>query len=88
MSLGLTIQHAVERIAMERGQSAQLGDGGLIQGQRRDEVLLALHRNKLRGRLRQRQLAEGVFEGDFPEGNGAQENLVLGVADGRRDRRR
>src|ERR1019366_10734440 len=31
-------------------------------------------------RLRQRQFAEVVFEGDFPERNGTQENLVLRVA--------
>jgi hypothetical protein len=78
--LCLTDQHPVEGIAMQRGQSAQLRNGGFIQGQRRDEMFFALLRNKLRGRLRQGQFAKAVFDGDFPERNGTQEDLVVRVA--------
>jgi hypothetical protein len=77
--LRLTDQHPVERIAMQCGQSTQLRHGGFIQGQRRDEMLFALQRDKLRGRLRQGKFAQAVFEGDFPERNRAQENLVVWV---------
>ena len=66
-SLRLTNQHSVKRITVQRRQSAQLRNGGFIQNQRRNEVFLALHRDKLRGRLWQRQFAETVFEGDFPK---------------------
>ena len=64
---------------MQRGQSAQLRDGGFIQGKRRDEMIFALRRDELRGRLRQGQFAETVFNGDFPERNRAQENLIVRV---------
>ena len=80
MRLRLTDQHPVERIAMQRGQSAQLRDGGFIQGERRDEMFFALLRDELCGRLRQGKFAETVFDGDFPERNGAQENLIVRVA--------
>src|ERR1039457_3312983 len=43
-------------------------------------MLFALQRDKLCGRLRYRQFAEAVFEGDFSERNGTQEYLVLRVA--------
>ena len=65
--LCLADQHPVEGITMQRGQSAQLRNGGFIQGQRRDEMFFALLRNELRGRLRQGQFAEVVFDGYFPE---------------------
>lgn len=80
MRLRLTDQHPVERIAMQRGQSAQLRDGGFIQGERRDEMFFALLRDELCGRLRQGKFAETVFDGDFLERNGAQENLIVRVA--------
>jgi hypothetical protein len=73
--LCLADQHPVEGIAMQRGQSAQLRDGGLIQGQRRDAMLFPLRWDELRGRLRQGQFAEAVFDGDFPERNRAQERV-------------
>ena len=81
--LCLADQHPVERIAMQRGQSAQLRNGGFIQSQRHDKVFFALLRDELRGRLRQGQFAEAVFDGDLPERNGAQEDLIIRVAYGR-----
>ena len=63
---------------MQRRQSAQLRDGGFIQGERRDEMQLALLRDELRGRLWQRQFAEAVLDGNFPKRNGAQKNRLAG----------
>ncbi len=56
---------------MQPRQPAQLRNGGFIQRQRRDQVLFALLRDKLGGRLRQWQFAEAVLQGNLPERNGA-----------------
>ena len=56
MRLCLTDQHPVEGIAMQHGQSAQLRNGGFIQGQRCNAMFFALLRDELRGRLRQGSL--------------------------------
>lgn len=76
----LTDQHPVEGIATQRGQCAPLRHGRFIQIQGRDEMLFALLRDELRGRLRQGKFAEAVLEGNFPKRNGAQEDLILRVA--------
>ena len=78
--LCLANEHPVEGIAVQRGQSAQLRDGDLIQGQRRDEMFFALLWDELRWRLWQRQFAKAVLDGEFSERNGAQEYLIVRVA--------
>ena len=47
---------------MQPWQSCQLRNGEFIQCQWRDQVLLALLRDKLGGRLRQWQFAEAVLK--------------------------
>jgi len=65
---------------MQPWQSAQLRNGEFIQNQRRNQVPFALLRDKLGWRLRQRQFAEAVLQGNLPERNGAQKYGILWVA--------
>jgi hypothetical protein len=61
MSLCLTNQHAIEGIAMQRRQIAQVRDSSFIHRQRRDHMFFALKRDKLRGWLRQGKFAKAIF---------------------------
>lgn len=79
--LRLADEHSIEGIAVQRRQAVHFPDSGFIQCQRRNEMLFALQRDELRGRLWQRQFAEAVFDGDFPERDRAQKNLVVRITD-------
>ena len=73
-------EHSVEGIAVQRGQIAQLRDGGFIQNQGGDEMFFALLPDELGWRLGQRKFAQTVFDGDLPKRNRAQKYLVVWIA--------
>lgn len=67
---------------MQPRQLAELEHGGLVEGQRIDGVERPLVGDEALGGLGERELREGMLDGDLPHRDRAQVDLVIGIGEG------
>ncbi len=72
----LTNQHAVEGIAVDRGEFRQVRQGRFVKGERVDPVPVALTGDIGERLFRQREPAELMFHEDLPKRDNAQAHFV------------
>ena len=75
----LADEHAVERISMEAGKFVEMEYSGFMKRQLGDAVTLPLIHEESIERTRQRQLAQGMFDGKLPHRDDAEKDLVARV---------
>jgi len=76
---GLTNQHPVKGIFVQYRKPGQMERGFFVERQRVNAMLLSLRGNKSYVRLRKRELAKRVFDGDLPVGDRTQIDLTCGI---------
>jgi len=73
---GLADQHAIERVSMQGRQFVEVKNGGFLKGELGDAVTLPLIHEESVERTRQRQLAQGMFDGKLPHRDDAEKDFV------------
>jgi hypothetical protein len=84
----LADEHAVERISMEAGKFVKMEHGGFMKRQLGDAVTLPLIHEESIERTRERQLAQGMFDGKLPHRDDTEKDFVGRVGEEPRGVRR
>lgn len=77
----LTNQHSIEWVAMPRRKRGQSKHSRVLQWQRLNEPLIACLCHQNCNRNTARQLAQLIFDQQFPDRNGAENNFVRGIVE-------
>lgn len=85
---GLADQHAIKRVSVQRGKFVQMKNGSLVQRESGDPMPLTFFHNKAIEGAWERQLAQGMLDGEFPERHGAEKDLIGRIGEDLTRRRR
>ena len=76
---GLTDEHSIERIAMERRQFVKMKHGTLMKRERHYSMPFTMSHDELIERSGKRQLTERMFNRNFPHRYRTEQDLMGGV---------